>query len=61
MRSMEWCRGKCNDFIKNFHKDGVVEIVLTKTQRRYGLWLQPTETNYRQTKAISKILEEKYS
>lgn len=61
MHSMEWCKGKCYDFIKNFYKDGVVEIVLTKTQRRYGLWVQTTGTNYRQTKAISEILEEKYS
>jgi hypothetical protein len=61
MHSMEWCKGKCNNFIKNFYKDGVVEIVLTKTQRRYGLWIQTTGKNHRQTKAISEILEEKYS
>ncbi|RKR80753.1 hypothetical protein BDD43_0887 [Mucilaginibacter gracilis] len=61
MRSMEWCKGKCNNFIKNCSAAGVVEIVLIKSTRKYGLWVQTTGTNYRQTKAIAEILEERYS
>ncbi|OSZ79009.1 hypothetical protein CAP35_12390 [Chitinophagaceae bacterium IBVUCB1] len=60
MRSMEWCKGKCNNFIKRFHKNGVIEIVLIDTVRKYGLWVQSTGTNFRQTKAISELLEERY-
>lgn len=61
MRSMEWCRGKCNDFIRKVHTDGVVEIVLYKTDRKYALWVQTTGRNLRETKAIAEILTEKYS
>lgn len=61
MRSMEWCRGKCDKFIKETYKNGVIEIVLYKTDMKYGLWVQTTGQNIRETKAIAKILEDRYS
>ena len=61
MRSMEWCRGSCNNFIKKCYKDGIIEIVLYQTDRKYSLWVQSTGRNLRETKAISEILKERYS
>lgn len=61
MRSMEWCRGICNDFIKKCHKDGVTEIVLYKTDMKYALWIKTTGRNLRETKAIAEILRDRYS
>ncbi len=61
IRSMEWCRGKCNDFIKKFHPDGTVEIVLYKTDSKYALLVKTTGRNLRETKAIAEILSEEYS
>ena len=57
MRSMEWCRGRCNDFIKKCHKDGVVEIVLYKTDKKYALLVKTTGRNLRETKTIAEILK----
>lgn len=61
MRSMEWCRGKCNDFIKKVYPNGVIEVVLYKTDRKYALRVQTTGTNLHETQAIADILTEKYS
>lgn len=61
MRSMEWCRGKCDKFIKKTHNNGILEIVLHKTDKKYGLWVQTTGQNMRETIAIAKIIEERYS
>jgi hypothetical protein len=61
MRSMEWCRGRCNNFIKKCHRNGVIEIVLYQTARKYSLWVQSTGRNLRVTKAIAEILRERYS
>jgi hypothetical protein len=61
MRSMEWCRGRCNDFIKKCHKTGEIEAVLFKTDRKYGLLIKTTGRNLKETKAISEILSELYS
>ncbi|MBW7869247.1 MAG: hypothetical protein LC124_14405 [Ignavibacteriales bacterium] len=61
MRSMEWCQGRCNNFIKKCHRDGVIEIVLYRTDRKYSLRVQSTGRNLRETKAIAEILRERYS
>lgn len=61
MRSMEWCRGRCNNFIKKCHRNGVIEIVLYKTERKYSLWVQSTGRTLRETEAIAELLEERYS
>lgn len=61
MRSMEWCRGKCSNFIKKTHDTGVIEIVLYNTDCKYALWVQTTGRNFRETNAIAEILEENYS
>lgn len=61
MRSMEWCRGNCNKFIKKFNKHGVIELVLTETDRKYGLWVQTTGRTYWETAAIAKLITEIYS
>jgi hypothetical protein len=58
MRSTNW--GGQN-FIRKIDKEGVIEIVLVETQRKYALWVQTTGRNYRETQAIAKILEEDYS
>lgn len=61
MRSMEWCQGRCNNFIKKCHRDGVIEIVLYRTDRKYSLRVKSTGRNLRETKAIAEILSERYS
>lgn len=58
MRSTDWGGRK---FIRKVQKDGVVEVVLIRTQRQYALCVQTTGRNYRETEAIAKILYEKYA
>lgn len=58
MRSTNW-GGK--NFIRKTYKDGVIEIVLTNSQKEYALWVQTTGTNLRETKAIADKLKERYS
>lgn len=58
MRSTNW-GGK--GFIRKIYKEGIIEIVLFKTQRQYALWVKTTGRNLRETKAIAEILEDKYS
>ena len=50
-----------NRFIRKFEKNGVLEIVLVDSERKYALWVQSTGTNLRETKAIAAILDEKFS
>lgn len=54
MRSTEWGGNK---FIRKIFKDGTLELVLQKPEKRYALWVKTTGRNFRETKAISKILE----
>ncbi|HNI98215.1 MAG TPA: hypothetical protein PL169_19250 [Leptospiraceae bacterium] len=58
MRSTNWGGNK---FIRKIQKDGVIEVVLIKTDKRYALWIQTTGKNYRQTEQISEILDDDYS
>lgn len=58
MRSTNW-GGKT--FIRKIYKNGVVEITLFKSQRKYALWVQTTGKNYRETEAIAQKLRERYS
>ncbi len=58
MRSTDW-GGNC--FIRKVYRDGVIVIVLIKTERRYALWIRTTGRNYRETAAIAEILKERYS
>lgn len=58
MRSTDWGG---NTFIRKIHKNGVVEITLIKSQRRYALWVHTTGRNYRETEAIANRLRERYS
>ncbi|KAA6327642.1 hypothetical protein EZS27_023385 [termite gut metagenome] len=58
MRSTDWGG---NQFIRKVQKDGSIEIVLTKTQRQYALWVQTTGRNYRETKEIAEKLKEKFT
>jgi len=48
-------------FIRNFDRNGVVEIVLVDTERQYALWVQTTGRNLRETQAIAELLCERYS
>lgn len=57
-RSTDW-GGK--RFIRKIERTGVLEIVLTDSERQYALWVQTTGKNYRETKAIAEKLEEEYS
>ena len=47
-------------FIKDIKEDGLIEIVLPWTDEGLGLVVKTTGRNKRETKAIAKILEEKY-
>lgn len=58
MRSTNWGG---NNFTRDVYSNGVVEIVLVNSQRKYALWIQTTGRNLRETKAIAKIIEAKYS
>ncbi len=58
MRSTNWGGSK---FIRKTFSDGSIEIVLTNSERSYALWVQTTGRNMRETIAISKILNDKYS
>lgn len=49
------------DFIRKVEENGVIEIVLTKSEAGYALWVQTTGTNRIQTQAIADILEKRYS
>ncbi|MBN1338824.1 MAG: hypothetical protein JXA03_05835 [Bacteroidales bacterium] len=48
------------NFIRKIHPSGVIEIVLTWTDAGYGLVVQTTGRNKRETVAIAKILNELY-
>jgi hypothetical protein len=58
MRSTNW-RG--NKFIRKIQWDGIIEIVLFKTEQQYALLLKTTGRNLKETTAIAKILAERYS
>ena len=58
MRSTDWGG---NTFIRKIHKDGVVEITLLKSKKKYALRVQTTGRNYRETEAIAHKLRERYS
>ncbi|MDE5944553.1 MAG: hypothetical protein K2G93_03085 [Rikenella sp.] len=49
------------DFIHNITNEGLIEIVLVKTDQGLGLVLQSTGRNKRETEKIANILKEKYS
>jgi len=57
-RSTDW-GGK--RFIRKIEKTGMLEIVLTDSERQYALRVQTTGKNFRETKAIAEILKEEYS
>lgn len=47
-------------FIRSVFPDGKIEIVLHWEDKGYGMIIQTTGRNYRETKAISEILKNKY-
>lgn len=55
------CNWGGNKFIRNFDKNGIIEIVLTDTEHRYALQIETTGRNYYETKRIAEILEEQFS
>lgn len=48
-------------FIKTIHENGLVEVVLHWTDKGYGIAVQTTGRNLRETEAIATILEEEYN
>ena len=48
-------------FIRTVKDNGLIEIVLTNTDKGLGLVLQSTGRNMQETQEIAKILEEQYS
>lgn len=58
MRSTNWGG---NTFIRKIHKNGVIEITIVNSPRRYALLVKTTGRNYRETEAIAKELKERYS
>lgn len=61
MRSMEFCHGRCNNFINKCYRDGGIEIVLCKKDSKYRLQVQTTGRNLRETEEIAEILKDRYS
>lgn len=57
MQSTNW-GGK--RFIRNFDANGLIEIVLYKTDRQYALNVKTTGKDLQETEAIAKILIDKY-
>lgn len=55
--SIEWGG---NSFYKKPQKDGKLDIIHLKSDRRYALQVQTTGRNLRETVEIAKILVEKY-
>ena len=49
-----------NKFIRKVKSDGLIEIVLTKTDRGLGLVVKSTGRNYKETKEIAKILQQEF-
>ncbi|HPS87704.1 MAG TPA: hypothetical protein PLY36_13215 [Spirochaetota bacterium] len=47
-------------FIKRIYPDGKIELVLTNTDDGYGMVIQTTGRNLRETEEIAEILKEKY-
>lgn len=47
-------------FLKHIRANGIIEIVLTDTDRGLGLVVKTTGRNARETKRIAQILQEKY-
>lgn len=50
-----------SNFIRTVKANGLIEIVLTGTDKGLGLVLQSTGRNIRETKEIARILEEEFS
>ena len=50
---------KQKDIIRKYYPDGKIEIVLTRTDAGYGIVVQTTGRNLRETKAISNIIKKK--
>ncbi|MGQ3087852.1 hypothetical protein, partial [Flavobacterium sp.] len=57
MRSTDW-GGK--NFIRKIHSNGIIEIVLHKTDRQYALQVQTTGSNEQQTTLIAEMLKQRY-
>lgn len=53
-------QSKERNFIHNIKQNGIIEIVLTHTDKGLGIVVQTTGQNMRETEAIAKILEEQY-
>jgi len=49
-----------NKFIKKVKYDGLIEIILSNTDRGLGLVLKSTGRNYNETKEIAKILQQEF-
>ena len=50
----------CRTFIRKARADGIVELVLTWTDKGIGLAVQTTGRNQRETLEIAKYLEEEF-
>lgn len=50
----------CINFIKKTHSNGLIELVLTNTDKGLGLVVKTTGRNLRETNAIAKMIEDTY-
>jgi len=48
-------------FIRRIHPDGRIELVLIWTDEGFGMVVQSTGRNLRETEAIARCLKDKYS
>lgn len=48
------------NFIRKVKEDGLVEIVMIWTDRKYGMVIKTTGRNIRETRKIAQIIQEKY-
>ncbi len=50
----------CINFVKKSYSNGLIELVLTNTDKGLGLVVKTTGRNLRETNAIAKIIEDEY-
>lgn len=60
INSLPWNRRNSN-FIRRVYPNGLIELVLYRTDKGFGMVIQTTGRNQRETEEIARLLEEEYT